>query len=89
MKSGVVEEKYKAQIEESDGEELEHGCNYMRLWKDPLTVASPVHVTYLRSQCRIICMKYHHCLVVSQRRKIEDHEGYKGLRMMREREREI
>jgi hypothetical protein len=33
-------------------------------------------------------MKYHHCLVVSQRRKIEDHEGYKGLRMMRERERE-
>jgi hypothetical protein len=27
MKSGVVEEKYKAQIEESDGEELEHGCS--------------------------------------------------------------
>ncbi|GAU18844.1 hypothetical protein TSUD_228340 [Trifolium subterraneum] len=36
MKSGVVEEEYKAQIEESDGEEREHGCNYVRLWKDPL-----------------------------------------------------
>ncbi|MCH95654.1 hypothetical protein A2U01_0016634, partial [Trifolium medium] len=36
MKSGAVEEEYKAQIEEIDGEEHEHGCNYMRLWKDPL-----------------------------------------------------
>jgi hypothetical protein len=47
MKSGVVEEKYKAQIEESDGEELEHGCNYMRLWKDPLTQLPRQHMSLI------------------------------------------
>lgn len=32
-------------------EERERGCDYVRLWKDPDRVASPVHGSYLHTWC--------------------------------------
>lgn len=101
MKSRGVEE-YKAQIrcfirKESKEEEESAWLRLHTSVKGPTdTVASPVHrlfssLTMSESvvQNIITCTKYHHCLVISRRRKNEDHEGFVfGYGEKRKRERE-